>query len=180
MRLWILLALAMVGLAGCAPRESLVALEEPKIVLPPPPTPWVVVPVTMPPIAVVVVRRPDPPPTSPSLLDPMDPCLPRAPASRASTTASLDRSQLVAEVRWAKQRAELCCPKVTGSIQVAVTVAPSGAPSAVTVAPPSGAAPGAGVCVKRLFAEIQVTPWSGAAVTEKSDVSTAMSAALGP
>lgn len=182
MRPW----LAFCLLVGCAPQESFVALAEPKPEPPPPvEAPAVVtLPPPPPPVAaatsVVAIVRPDPPPTSPSLLDPMDPCLPRGAASRAVASAALDRNQLLGEVRWAKQRAELCCPSATGSTQVVVTIASTGSPSAVAVAPPKGAAPALATCVKRLFSEIQVTPWIGAAVTEKSDLSTAMSAALTP
>lgn len=110
----------------------------------------------------------------------MDPCLPRGAPSHGVAAATLDRNQLLGELRWAKQRAELCCPSAVGSTQVVVTVASTGTPSAVSVAPPKGAATALATCVKRLYGEIQVTPWTGAPVTEKSDLSTAMSAALTP
>ena len=162
-------------LLACSPHET-AEIPPPTVASPPPSSETAPVPPTPPPTVAAIVR-PDPPPTSPSLLDPMDPCLPRVTGVASSSDADVDRAELQGEVRWAKTRVELCCPRTAGSIQVVVTVGSGGAPTDVAVTPPKGAAPAVATCVKRLFSELRITPWRGAPVIAKGDLSTEKSAA---
>ena len=110
---------------------------------------------------------------SPSLLDPMDSCLPQAAmAGKSSGSAPIDRKALADELRWAKTRAEKCCPRYPGSARVVVTVGPNGAPSNVGVALPGVASANLGTCIRKLFDDVRVTPFVGAPVVETSLVST--------
>lgn len=181
-----------VVLAACAPQETAVAVvpaQSPIAEVPAPasssapPVAVVAAPPrsTTPPPAPTVAPRAAPlasatAPSSPSLLDPMDPCLPRAlDAHRPAPRATVDRAGLVGELRWAKTRAEICCPRVAGSTQVTVTVASSGVPQTIALAGPAAAPPGLPACIRKLYFEIRVDPWTGGPAVEKSDVSTASS-----
>lgn len=173
-----LVTLAFLCVAGCVPREtSLVVIE-----IPPPapaadPAPPVIVaasPSSAPSYAVPpVALSTAPAPVSPSLLDPMDSCLPQAGLpGKTAGTAPLDRKVLADELRWAKTRAEKCCPKYPGSARVVVTVGPNGAPSNVGVALPGVASADLGRCIRKLFDDVRVTPFVGAPVVDVSTVST--------
>jgi hypothetical protein len=103
----------------------------------------------------------------------MDSCLPQAamPGKNAGS-APLDRKALADELRWAKTRAEKCCPRYPGAARVVVTMGPNGAPSNVGVALPGVASADLGKCIRKLFDDVRVTPFVGAPVVETSQVST--------
>ena len=178
-----LVTVAFLSVVGCVPREtSVVVVGSSSLSAPTSPTSAPDAGLLERELGPVTVIRygvaPVPFPTSetaasPSLLDPMDSCLPQAATpGKAAGSVPLDRNALAAELRWAKTRAEKCCPRYPGSARVVVTVGPNGAPSNVGVALPGVASADLGRCIRKLFDDVRVTPFVGASVVAASTVST--------
>lgn len=177
-----LVTVAFLSVVGCVPRETSVVVVESSSPSAPTSAPAPDARLVARELGPVTVTRygvaPVPFPTSetaasPSLLDPMDSCLPQAATpGKAAGSVALDRNALDAELRWAKTRAEKCCPRYPGSARVVVTVGPNGAPSNVGVALPGVASADLGKCIRKLFDDVRVTPFVGASVVAASSVST--------
>lgn len=183
-----LLALALLSVVGCVPRETSMTVVD----IPPPLGPDLAAEARLiasasaassaapsrgagiaPRSSAAPVPQWTAAPASPSLLDPMDSCLPQAAtAGKTAGSAPLDRKALGDELRWAKTRAEKCCPRYPGTVRVVVTLGPQGAPTNVGVALPGVASADLARCIRRLFDDVRVTPFAGAPVVETSSVST--------